>query len=178
MPGRLTGVTRTQNHDNAARLADEVSKRRHRLGRKQDQLAAYGGPSSRAVRDIEAGRMKVFTASMLGKLDRSLAWREGTAARILAGTATREEIDAPVEHNGVAHAALGGLDGRAQAIAVDSIPSRARVGEPTLSTAPTTGELVAELLRRLAAEHSSTPAKKDAVAALSRLMPELYEAGE
>lgn len=66
-------------------LARAVSSRRARLGRTQEQLAQYGGPSGRAVRDIEAARIEAITESALAKLDRGLDWAPGSAARILDG---------------------------------------------------------------------------------------------
>jgi hypothetical protein len=66
-------------------LAEAVSSRRARLGRTQEQLAQYGGPSSRAVCDIEAGRIGAITPTSLAKLDRGLDWAPGSAARILDG---------------------------------------------------------------------------------------------
>jgi transcriptional regulator with XRE-family HTH domain len=73
-------------------LAQAAKKQRVRLGRTQEQLAQYGGPSSRAVRDIESGRMASLTEATLAKLDRGLGWRDGTAQRVLTGEADQWEI--------------------------------------------------------------------------------------
>lgn len=74
-----------------AALAAAVRQRRAWLGLTQEQLAPRGGPSSRAVRDIEAGRLRPLTETTLAKLDRSLEWDHGTAQHTLHDRLVDEE---------------------------------------------------------------------------------------
>lgn len=78
--------------DNRQALAEAVAARRAHRGLSQEVLAARGGPSGRTVRDIENARIDRVTPSTLSKLDRALDWPTNTAAKILAGTATKEEV--------------------------------------------------------------------------------------
>lgn len=75
------------------RLGKNIEDRRHRFGLSQEALVKYGGPSHQIVRNVEKGLAADYRTATFRKFDRSLQWRFGTAERILAGTATAEEID-------------------------------------------------------------------------------------
>lgn len=51
-----------------------------------------GGPSHQTVRNIERGLATTYRPATFVKLDRALAWRDGTVEKILAGTATDEDL--------------------------------------------------------------------------------------
>jgi hypothetical protein len=156
------------------RLGKAVAARRFDRGQlSQEALVKRGGPSHQIVRSIEHGRPADYRDSTFKKLDVALDWRDGTARKILLGTATDKEIGEVV-------------------IRPDSIPSRAKVGEPDFSVdEPARNPLrfgpneriprqtptivsVAELLNRLASEEKRTPTMGEAVDVLSRLLPELW----
>ncbi len=67
------------------RLGELVKQRRQQLGIAQEDLRDYGGPSSTTLSRIELGTADKIARITLRKLDESLQWAAGSAARTLAG---------------------------------------------------------------------------------------------
>lgn len=78
------------------RLANAVKTRRNELELRQDQMAARGGPSTTKMTEVEQMIGPTPSAMTLRKLDDSLGWERGSAARVLAGgdpvLATRTDL--------------------------------------------------------------------------------------
>ncbi|MEE2033383.1 helix-turn-helix domain-containing protein [Rhodococcus chondri] len=68
-----------------ARFAQIVAERRRLLGLTLDELQAAGGPSDVTTSKIEKGALAAPSARTLKRLDHSLRWAEGSAARAFAG---------------------------------------------------------------------------------------------
>lgn len=163
----MTGKTADSGPE---RLAEAVRARREQQDLTQEELAPRGGPSARAVRDIEQAKNPSPTRNVLMKLDISLGWPDKTAQRVFEGVAEPGETDA------IALRATGAIRADAVVTARASHPlsddwelrrDPARDREPIVVT-------VAELLGRLAREQEQTATMSEAVDALSRLLPELY----
>lgn len=136
--------------DDRQRLAEAVRGRRLALGLRQTDLAERGGPSTETLRLIENARQDGYGPRTLARLDRSLNWPPGTAAKILEGA--EAELATVVTHNA---------------------PSRAEV---SVDTTDKPQVLVAtEMVSRLAVEKNRSPAKEAALQALLRLLPELVD---
>lgn len=152
------------------RLADAVSVRRARLGVNQEALPSRGGPSGRTIRDIETARLTRITPATLAKLDRALAWRDGTAEKILAGTATEEDLSTVAVR---ADSPLYDTPARPASDSDGLEPGDRRplIGWPTVT-------LVTELLARLAQDEARSPEADDAMKALHKLLPELWSPTE
>ena len=69
------------------RLGTAVKARRERLGLRQEDVAASGGPSTAVQRQIEGGKREGgYRASILSSLEHALGWRRGEVLRgILEG---------------------------------------------------------------------------------------------
>lgn len=72
------------------KLAEAVIRRRDSQGLTQVQVGSRGGPSTETMRLIEGARRTAYGSATLLRLDRALGWRDGTSARVLAGTATED----------------------------------------------------------------------------------------
>jgi len=171
--------TTTHTPDDWKRLGRAVADRRFELGLAQEALVKLGGPSHQIVRRVERGEPAEYRDSTFYKFDRALRWPDGTAKRILDGTATEEEVETVVprivERGGRAAATVQGtghadLGFAATAPAPEPQPERSATRNATIVT-------VAELLRRLREEQDRTPSMDDAEEALLRLLPELYGRG-
>jgi len=171
----VTGNKRP-TEDDWKRLGRAIADRRFELGLSQEALVKLGGPSHQIVRNVERGVVADYRDSTFYKFDRALRWPDGTAKRILDGTATEEEVETVVprivERGGRAAATVQGtghadLGFAATAPAPEPQPERSATRNATIVT-------VAELLRCLREERDRTPSMDDAEEALLRLLPELY----
>lgn len=79
------------------RFGQIVRERRERLGRQQDRMTDYGGPSSTTMSKIERGDLSHPSPSTLRKLDTGLEWQPGSAATTLAGGTPHELSSGPLE---------------------------------------------------------------------------------
>lgn len=79
--------------DDWRRLGKAVEDRRFECGYSQEQLVKRGGPSHQTVRNIERGKPTSYRPVTFRKLDRALDWADGTALKILQGTADQSDLD-------------------------------------------------------------------------------------
>lgn len=71
--------------DDIARLGRYVLARRKSMKLTQGEIADLGGPSTTTQSKIEMGEAGNVSRTTLQKLDKGLSWKEGSAARVLAG---------------------------------------------------------------------------------------------
>lgn len=76
------------------RLGKAIEDRRFERGYSQEALVKRGGPSHQTVRNVERGLAAEYRPTTFRKFDRALDWRDGTTEKILAGTATDEDLSA------------------------------------------------------------------------------------
>ncbi|NLG54527.1 MAG: helix-turn-helix domain-containing protein [Rhodococcus sp.] len=67
------------------RFAEIVRQRRLALGLRQEEVRDAGGPALRRQTQIEQGVPPVPSVSTLARVDKSLQWAPGSAARTLQG---------------------------------------------------------------------------------------------